>query len=197
MNRLLLTSLFLLFLQTTGSAQVTAERIYQDPTFAIKTNLLYWGTTTPNLGIEFRISDRFTIDASGNLNPWKFSESRKMKHWLFQPELRYWMCRPFGESFWGLHLHGGQFNVGGITFLGIKQLKNYRHEGWLVGAGISYGYQWILSNRWNLEASLGAGYAYINYDKFPCGDCGTRIKSSHKHYWGPTKAALSLIYILK
>ena len=65
----------------------------------------------------------------------------------------------------------------------------------MLGAGIAYGYQWMLSRHWNIEASVGIGYDYIKYDKYECGWCGEKIKSSHSNYFGPTKAALSFLYI--
>ena len=52
---------------------------------AVKTNLLYDATSTLNLGVEFGLARRWTLDVSGNYNPWTFSENRKMKHWLVQP----------------------------------------------------------------------------------------------------------------
>ncbi len=198
MSRSIIIFTILLFFGAKGYAQERENRFYKDPSFAIKTNALYWATTTPNLGFEFRLSDKFTMDLSGNYLPWKLSGNKTLRHWLAQPELRYWVCRPFGGSFWGLHAHGGQFNVGGgVNFLNLEQLKKYRYEGWFIGGGISYGYQWIVSNRWSIEAEIGAGYAYISYDKYPCYKCGEKIDKGHVNYWGPTKAALSLIYIIK
>ena len=35
-------------------------------------------------------------------------------------------------------------------------MENYRYQGNLYGAGLSYGYQWLLSNRWSMEAVIGA-----------------------------------------
>ena len=63
--------------------------------------------------------------------------------------------------------------------------------------GISYGYSWILGKRWNIEATIGFGYAYSNYDKYDCATCGRFKGSQDKHYFGPTKAGISLIYIIK
>ncbi|MDR2955032.1 MAG: DUF3575 domain-containing protein [Prevotella sp.] len=170
------------------------EKDYYLPTFALKTNLLYWATATPNLGMEIGLSKKFTLDISGNYNPWEFSDNKKMKHWGVQPELRYWFCERFNGHFIGLHGHYAEFNVGGIKML---DLEDKRYQGNLYGGGISYGYQWILSNRWNLEASIGAGYAHINYDEYKCEKCGSKIKEDSKNYWGPTKATLSFIYIFK
>ena len=72
-----------------------------------------------------------------------------------------------------------------------------RFEGWGAGVGIAYGYQWLLSKNWSIEASIGIGYIYSIYDKFPCATCGTLIGEGVKHYFGPTKASLSVIYIMK
>lgn len=39
---------------------------------ALKTNLLYDATTTPNLGLEVSMGKHFTLDVSGNYNPRNF-----------------------------------------------------------------------------------------------------------------------------
>lgn len=162
-------------------------------TIGVKTNLLYDATTTFNLGVEFALSPKVTLDLSGNYNPWTFSENKKLKHWLAQPEVRYWLCEKFNGHFFGLHALAGEFNMGGIKLFGME---DYRYEGFAYGAGLSYGYQWIINRRWSLEASLGLGYVYLDYDKFNCEKCGEKIGESTKHFVGPTKAAISLIYII-
>ena len=58
-----------------------------------------------------------------------------------------------------------------------------------------YGYQWILGPHWNFEAAVGFGYNYINYDKYKCGNCGSKEKSGNTNYVGPTKLAISAIYL--
>lgn len=93
---------------------------------------------------------------------------------------------------------GGEFNMGGVDLPLdlLPNLKSHRYEGWYAGGGISCGYQWPISRHLNLEASLGVGYDYIKYDEMKCGTCGKKLKSSHKNYFGPTKAAISLIYVI-
>ena len=175
---------------------------------AVKTNLLYDATSTFNLGFEFGIGRNWTLDVSGNYNPWTFSENRKMKHWLVQPEVRWWSCTRFSGHFLGLHALGGQYNWGGMLPWGFKSgkmfgsVKNenileHRYQGWIAGAGVSYGYHWVLGNRWGLEATVGVGYAYLDYDKYPCAKCGRKISSESKHYFGPTKAGITLIFMIK
>ena len=168
---------------------------------AVKTNLLYDAGTTLNLSVEAGIAPRWTIDISGNLNPWTFSDNTKWKHWLLQPEARYWLCERFNGHFLGVHLLGGIYNIGntktGFKFLGTDfgQLKDHRYEGWMLGAGIAYGYQWMLSRHWSMEAEIGIGYIYTRADKYECPRCGEKLEDNKPHnYFGPTKAAVSLIY---
>lgn len=193
MRRFLILNLLFLFAVISMFAQEKKQSLYL-PQFALKTNALYLATTTLNLGFEVGLSSKFTLDVSGNYNPWTFSDNKKLKHWLIQPELRYWLCDRFNGHFFGLHAHYAEFNVGGIKQL---DLEHYRYEGNLYGGGISYGYHWILGNHWSLEGTIGVGYAHIDYDKYKCEKCGTKIKDDNTNYWGPTKIGLSIIYVIK
>ena len=55
---------------------------------AVKTNLLYDATTTMNLGLEIGLGKKWSLDLSGNYNPWKFDDETRLRHWGVQPELR-------------------------------------------------------------------------------------------------------------
>lgn len=156
--------------------------------FAVKTNAAYWATATLNLGAEIAVAPKMTLDLTGNYNPFRFSDNRKIMHWAVQPELRYWTCQRFSGHFFGLHAHYGMYNGG---------IKKYRYDGWLVGGGLSYGYQWIIGKRWNLEAEVGVGYAYLDYDKYLRDKCGKCMGPGHKNYVGPTKLSISFMYFLR
>ena len=168
---------------------------------AVKTNLLYDALYTVNLGVEVGMAPRWTLDVSGNYNGWTLSHERRWKHWLVQPEARYWFCERFARHFVGAHLLGGQYNVGnlknGISFLGtnFSKLSDRRYQGWFTGAGVAYGYAWILGKHWNLEAEIGVGYIYTRFDSYPCAECGTKLAEDRPHHYvGPTKAAINLVY---
>ena len=167
---------------------------------ALKSNLIYDATATLNLGVEARFAPKWTVDLSGNYNPFSFGGNKKWKHWMLQPEVRYWFCEAFNSHFIGAHLLGGVFNTGNVnapSFLSIFPTdKGYRYEGEYFGAGLSYGYHHILSPRWSLEYSLGLGWVHSNYDKYDCPHCGDHIKSDTKDFFGVTKAAVSLIYLI-
>jgi hypothetical protein len=132
----------------------------------------------------------------GALNPWTYSNEKRARFWNVEPEVRYWFCQKFNGSFIGIHALGGEYNIRNIDlpFNTLPDLADGQHyEGWYLGGGVTYGYQWILSKHWNLEASLGVGYAYSRYWK--CQNCQPKERHN-RNYVGPTKAALSIIYCL-
>ena len=116
---------------------------------------------------------------------------------MVQPELRYWLCDKFNGHFFGVHGMVGNYQTTGIDlpFSVFDDLDKYRYKGNFYGGGISYGYQFILGRHWNLEATIGVGYAYVDYKKYECKECGKQVEKSNKNYFGPTKAALNLIYL--
>lgn len=163
----------------------------------IKTNVLMDAFKIANLGAEIGLSKKLTLDLTAYYSPWEKDEYKMMKTLAFQPELRYWFCDKFNGHFVGLHLHGGVYQAAGIDMpFGIwPDLKDYRYKGHFYGLGVSYGYQWILSKHWNLEGNIGLGYVRAQYKQYECKDCGTKIDDGHKNYVGPTKTAISLIYL--
>jgi hypothetical protein len=169
------------------------------PRFSLKANLLYGATTTINLGAEFLLNRYLTLDISTGWNPFVYSNNKKFAHWMIQPTLRYWFQEPFNGHFLGASLMYSNFNVGGIKlpFDMIPALENRRYRGDAYSVSLQYGHQWALSPRWAIEASLNAGYMFLNYQEFECGWCGEKIGSDRRHYLGPTNAAISLIYIIK
>ena len=167
---------------------------------ALKTNALYWATTTPNLGIELGLGERATLDLSSGYNPFTLNSelNKKIKHWSIVPEFRYWFCESFQGHYVGVHTGYAFYNIGGVNIPTMgEESKLNRYQGWATGLGVAYGYTWILGERWNLEASLGLGYAYTNFDVYECKNCGKYKGPGQKHYIGPSKVAINLIYMIK
>lgn len=170
--------------------------------FALKTNILSDALLNINVGAEVGLAPKWSLELTGDFNAWTLSEGKRWKHWKAMPEIRYWFCDRFDGHHVGAHLIGGQYNVGGIkhlhNFLGtdFSKLADYRFQGWEVGAGIMYGYDWILNKHWNIEAEIGIGWIYTRYDQYKCVGCGKKVDTDRPHnYFGPTKAALNLVYV--
>lgn len=168
---------------------------------AVKTNLIYDATATVNAGLEVGLAPKWTLDLSGNLNTWSKNVYTKWKHWMLQPEARYWFCDRFSRHFIGAHLIAGAFNFGNInndiSFLGtdFSVLSDYRYQGHAYGCGAAYGFAFMLSEHLNLELEAGFGYVYLDYESFQCSDCGRKVGDGIHHYVGPTKAAVNLVFV--
>lgn len=177
-----------------GAGSAVAQKV------AVKTNIPYWATTTPNLGFEFGLGARTTLDISGGYNFWTLNReaNRKIKHFVVMPEVRWWLCERFNGHFFGLHAGYTEYNISNVRIpFRPASSKDHRYQGWGAGVGISYGYSWIIGRRWNLEATVGVGYVYTDYDKYDCVTCGTFRGTNTKHYFGPTKIGISFVYIIK
>lgn len=176
-----------------------ATTTMQAQDWRLKTNLAYWGTTTPNIAAETRLSSHTSLDLSIGWNPFTFNGNRKIKHIAIQPEMKYWLNCPFKGHFLGANLLYSHYNAGGVHFpFGIfPELKDHRFQGDLGAIGVVYGYDWSLgkSQRWSLEAAIGLGYGLTRYTKFRCfGKCASAVEKKTKGMLMPTKIAISLVY---
>lgn len=195
MKKRLFLSIVFVLLGGVGSA-LKAQQV------AVKTNLVSDALLNVNLGVEVALEKKWTLDLTGDFNGWTLSHDRRWKHWLAQPEVRYWFCDRFGGHFVGAHILGGQYNIGGFNgrwnLLGTdaRKLSETRYQGWFAGAGIVYGYAWPVRKHFNIEAVVGLGWTYTRYEQFRCAGCGKKIDSNHPHnFVGPTKLAVNLVYV--
>lgn len=171
---------------------------------AVKTNLAQAAATlTPNLGAELRFAPRWTLDISGGYNPWNLDGSKadndKLVHWVLQPEVRFWTCSAFSGHFLGVHGICSSYNISGheLPMLLGKGSEANRYQGNAFGAGISYGYHWILHPRWSLEFTAGVGYMRLTHDIYDRSKCGWYIGNAKRDYFGPTKLGITLIFMIK
>lgn len=192
----------LFFLASAGTS--SAQKL------AVKTNALYWGTATPNLGLEYAMADRWTLELEGGYNPWTFDSEKnmKIKHWLVSPEVRYWFCESFLGHFVGINGNYTLFNISGIPTPGVfidlssntdskTDLKNSRVQGWAVGAGVTYGYAFPIARRWNMELTLGYGIWYTEYGQYESRKCGLFQQDVQKWALGPTALGVSFMFMIK
>lgn len=176
--------------------------------WAVKTNLLYWATGTLNAGGELTVGKHSTFNLTCNFNPWTYGTDAKIQHWFFRPEYRYWVTEAHTRLFFGLHVMGGGFEIGGfrVPLIGdrIEQLKNLQdayRKGTFVAAGVGLGYAFYLSPHLNLEVSGGVGLARIKHHAEPNTKSpnwtGTPWRGADRvHYLPvPTELSVSLVYL--
>jgi len=62
---------------------------------------------------------------------------------------------------------------------------------------ISYGYQWMISPQWNMEAGISLGYAHLNYKRYGQPAGAPLIEKSNCNYWGLTQIGISVVYFIQ
>lgn len=107
MNKLYLLLVFLLSTFMDIQGQVVA----------VKTNVLYDAITTPNIGAEVAFNKHWSVEASGYYNGWTFSSDKSFKHWMIQPEARYWIHERFNGHFFGVHAQYIDYDFAGLKLL--------------------------------------------------------------------------------
>lgn len=178
------TTLCALALMLFGTSQTAmAQRV------ALKTNALYWATATPNLGLEFRLNRHLTLGVEGAVNKLKVN-SIDTRAEMAAAEMRYWFsARPQARHFVGLLGTAGNYNV---------LLKDTRHNGDAMGFGLTYGYSFVLSRHWSLEATVGAGAMRRREKRY---DDATEPAPEAPNYdkwnFAPLKAGISFVYLIK
>ena len=164
---------------------------------ALKTNLLYLGTASFNIGMEAKLGRRYSLALNGAYNPFSFADNAKWKHFLIQPELRYWFCESFYGSFLSIDAAVLRFNVGGIPLPYAPRTEKYRYDGIAYMGGMSYGYSRVLGKRLNLELLLGFNLGRAFFDRYQCPICGDILDENAQADFLSPNISLSLIYMLK
>lgn len=182
-------SLFVLLLFITNS--VSAQQV------TLSNNLLYDATLTPNLRLGVRLSPHWSMGLTAGYRPWPTDDntSRKWKHLLLAPDVRYWTDSVDVRHFFGINFIYSHYNVADVKFpFGLwKSVRDERRQGDLGAIGAYYGYSWPLGRFWNLEAHIGAAIGYTKFDRFECGHCGTKIGTDKKVFVMP-QAGVSIVY---
>ncbi len=155
--------------------------------FSLRTNLLYWAAATPNIGAEWRISDRVGLLADGAWSHWTWQDGeRRYFLWAVQPELRLY---PFTCQRWYL---GGEFHAGSLNL----KTGDTGRQGDFMGGGLTAGYKFRMTRSLDLDLGLGLGATRWNYDEYyQAWDHNVRGEQNlSKTCWGITKANVTLCW---
>lgn len=160
---------------------------------ALKTNMLYDAVTALNYSVEVPLGHDLSLQLQ-QYTPWWLTKSNRqcLQFLSLGAEFRWWFKsdETLQGHFIGAHAWSGkgdmQWNRTGC----------WQFEFW--SAGVSYGYSMPIGRWANLEFSISAGYASIPYRHYiPTDDWEILIKDNNKagtlHYFGPTKAEVSLV----
>ena len=115
--------------------------------FAVRADALAALAGTLHLGAEASVADKWTLETSVYWNPIRTS-GLSMNFGAVQIGPRYWFYESFVGHFIAAQLSWVSYDLGRRT---------RRYDGNACGIGLSYGYAWMLSKRWNIAVEAGVG----------------------------------------
>ena len=160
---------------------------------ALRTNMLYDVVVAPNIGLEARIADKWSVAASG-VYGWMDGSPcyDNIRVVAGDAELRYWLTGNAMRQ--GLHI-GAYGAVYRYDFL-FNGKGEEAKANW--GAGLTCGYALSIGSHFSLDFSVGIGYMGGKYQAYEVSDDIYRhnvwTADKIRHYIGPTKAEISLVW---
>lgn len=123
--------------------------------YGVRVNTLGLATGTLNAGVEITTGKLTSVDIAIYHNPIS-TDKLSAKFTAVQAGVRYWRYETSVGHFAGAYLTYANYDTGN---------KTHRFKGDLFGIGFTYGYTWLLSDRWNLTAEGGPGVYYMKDTK--------------------------------
>ena len=170
------------------------------PRIAVRTNLLYDATLSPNLGLDVRVDSAWTVGLLAGLNAWDIDKekNKKWRHMLFSLRARnYLNDTVYHKRYIEADVIYSHFNVGNVKFpFGLyKSVRDRRLQGDLVALGGKYGYSWILARDWRIEAEAGVAVGYAWFKEYDCPHCGTFLGNGDRIFLLP-QLGINVVYII-
>lgn len=193
---------------------MTCYPIFGQQRVAVRTNLPYDATLSPNLGLELRVDSTWTLGANVGVNLWDADQqkNRKWRHALVNPYARkYLVSRDTLQYYWqhsdSLRLRRASYieadfiyshyNVGNVKFpFGLyPSVRDHRLQGDLVAVGAKYGCSWALSRNWRIEAEGGVAVGYAWFREYDCPTCGSFLGKGDRLFLLPL-FGINVVYLI-
>ena len=174
----------------TVSGRKKSSFTWESSRWWLKTNLPFYALVVPNLAVEVRLADQWSLDIPVFYSPYTVARNYRYRVFALQPSARYWLKPGMKGHFFGVHLLGGMFSIS------VDERNRYQDTDGMWGAGLDYGYALKFSKHWGMEFNIGVGYIWTRYDTFYNVENGISWDTSIANYLGITRLGISLIYKL-
>lgn len=171
---------------------------------ALKTNMLYDALLLPNIGAEFYVGKNISLTADWMYGWW----DRDRTHYYWRAYggnlgARWWFGKAANEKpltghhlglFAGIITYDFELGKGGIMG-GIPHGTLWDRCNFI--SGLEYGYSLPVTRRLNIDFSIALGYMGGKYLKYEPKYGFYIWQSTHRlHWFGPTKAEISLVWLI-
>lgn len=157
-----LTGFLTLFLLGNLSAQEQES----EKSLYIKGNALFLPVGMLNLGLEYQLSHKYTLQGDVFVSPWKSFAGRHAQVYMGHLEGRYYFQEAFKHWYLGVNGGFGVFDLTKWNYSGTEKFQ--RGFSLMLGATVGYQFQW--KERWNIDIFAGGGTSqgfYHGYESVP------------------------------
>ncbi|WP_265129869.1 DUF3575 domain-containing protein [Chryseobacterium oranimense] len=172
-----------------SAALLTAQEQQQEKGLYIKGNALLAPIGVLNVGLEKQISKKYTLQGDVFISPWKSFAGHEFQYYSLSFEGRYYFNEAFSKWYIGANIAGSAFVLQKWNYWSNSPYINDKNEVFvssnLYQKGVSFilgvtgGYQFKVSDRWNIDVYATVGTSqdfYKGYDR----NTGQRYESAKK-----------------
>ncbi|MDP9960377.1 DUF3575 domain-containing protein [Chryseobacterium lathyri] len=184
-HKFLTTSLTLL-----SAAMLTAQEQEQEKGLYIKGNALLAPIGLINIGLEKQLTSKITMQDDVLISPWKSFAGHEFQYYSLSLEGRYYFNEAFSHWYVGANVGVSSFVLQKWNYWKDVSYTNDQNEVFLKSnlyqkgfsflIGVTCGYQFKVSDRWNIDvyATIGSSTDfYKGYDR----TTGKRYESAQKY----------------
>ncbi len=162
----------------------------------VSTNLLFDAALVPNIGIEFYLGKKWSLQGDWHYAWW--NNDKINTYWRVYGggvEARRW----FGKASDKKPLNGHHIGIYGMILTYDFELggRGYLGDKWSWSVGFGYGYSLPIAKRLNLDFGINIGYLGGEYKEYlPIDGHYVWQATKNRKYFGVTKGYVSLVWIL-
>lgn len=170
--------LCLVFLGIALKAQGQQQEQEQNKKLYVKTNALFVPIGILNSGLEYQLNHKYTLQGDIFISPWKSFFGHEFQYYSVSLEGRYYFDEAYKRWYIGANISAASFILQKWNYWGegihinenneVFVKSNLYQKGFSLMVGITAGYQFKLSERWNIDiyTTIGSSQGfYKGYDR--------------------------------
>lgn len=134
----------------------------------VKANALFLPLGMLNAGVEYQLKEKVTVQAEVFISPWKSFAGKYAQVYMVGFDGRYYFKEAFKHWYLGVNLSGARYIIQKYNYWSdgpfqytedspIYKASDLYQNGYSIMLGATAGYQFQLSERWNMDLYLGLG----------------------------------------
>lgn len=160
--------------------------------FSVSTNAVsYLNLGTINAEMSYSAARHWTVTAGAKYNPFSFNGKEgefRNRQQSYNVGIRYWPWHTYSGWWIAAKAQYQEYNTGGF-------FSPETEEGDRWGGGVSAGYTYMISPKFNLEFGLGFWAGMGKYVVYSCPTCGLTLDSGTKAFILPNEIIIGVSYV--